>query len=538
MGRFVSLLITIVFAGAGVFLHPSGNAHSADLASSPPATGTSHLPAGGTSPDMRTWHLENRGMSVPESPLSPNVFRLQHEQEKIRAMVGDVIVQSSDLIAPSLSRRGAMLGVRGSGYTAEAFSTQGSSAQAAVHPAPRSGTGLMLMGGRITRTILEDRDLKFSFHYLDGRNTSPYSARGLPDTLPGEGSAYSAGLEGGILGGLMRLSGEYCYSRYDHDTAPGHAAESDSAWKMRLSGSARNLSYAFAYKRLGQDYRTIAAPDMANNLDELAVSSEYLLGPSSLSVNLVQTRINVEGGGIEPLTTNRTGRIGYRLGLTGWPVLFASHTLKTSRSEDRLPDCGSSLDTMTHTAHFGLSYARGMVDLAPSYSFSRFLDRAQPSGSGDSRTHTARLACSIRPGKRLALKPALTYRDYLPEDTDYRVKTYQGSLNSTVQLVSEALTMNARVSYLEKKADEKGTTWVERKACCLLNWNLGKSRKGLLSRSLALAGEFLEIEDSSEKLSTKDYTVSLMASVGLPPEMVQHQSLSSRFPRDIGGPAF
>ncbi|MFY9398560.1 MAG: hypothetical protein WAR22_09385 [Desulfomonilia bacterium] len=536
-------MISVLLAVTGVLLHPSGCACAAGPDLSPPAArdmgaGTGLLPASGTPRDMRTWHLENQGLSVSESSLRPSLFRLQHEQEKIRATVGDVVVQSSDLIAPSLTRRGAMLGLRGSRYTAEAFGTQGTSPAIAGRLPAQSGPGLMLMGGRVTRSILEERDLKFSFHYLGGRNTNPYGARMLSGTLPGEGSAYSAGLEGGILGGLMRFSGEYCYSRYDQDPAQDSPAQSDSAWRMRLAGSARNLSYAFAYKRLGQDYRTIAAPDMANNRDELMLSTEYLLGNSSLSLDLAQSRSNVEDSGLDPLTRVRTGRIGYRLKLAGWPVLSASHTLKTSRSDDMLPESGSALDTLTQTTHLGLSYSRGIIDLSPSYSISWFFDRAQPTGSADKMTHTARLTCSIRPGEWLALKPVLTYRDCMLQGSDLREKTYQGSLDGTLKLASEALTMSARVSYLEKRADERGSVLIERKAGCLLNWNFAKPRQSRASRSLALAGEFMEIKDASDELETRDYTVSLMASLGLPPEIAAHQYRSSAFPRDIAGPVY
>ncbi len=481
--------------------------------------------------DLSAWHLENQGRPVLDSnSFRFQTFMFQHERENIRATVGDVNIRSSELIAPNLSRKGALLGVRKEGYTAEAFTTRAGPVRGFRRGLKQPDADRILMGGRVTRTIFEDRDVRFTFHYLDSRNAGPFAASAASDASYREGTAYSSALEGSIFGNLLRFAGEYCYSRYD-DPSAAEQAMGDRAWRIRLSGATQRFSYALGYKLLGEDFHTIASPYTLNDRDELSVDTQYLLGSSCASLSVLQSRSSVEDD-LLPVTISRTGRIGYKLAPAGWPVLFASQSLSIRRSADEPADPASVVDSTARTTCFSISYKKGAFDLAPSYSISRFMDRARPAGDYDSLTHTARLACGISPGQWLSVRPVFIYRNCLMEESDVRVRTCQGSLTGTVQIVPGVLTVDTMVSYLEKEASDDSTSLVEKKASYQLSWHIEKYLRKMGAQSLAFMGEFMHTDDHAGDLAVRDYTISLVASIGLPADLLEYQSRSSRFPRE------
>jgi hypothetical protein len=494
----------------------------------PEAFGAGAAATNGASRDLSAWHLENRGRPVyNNNSFRFQTFMFQHEQENIRAAVGDVNIQSSELIAPNLSRKGALLGVRKDGYTAEAFTTRAGPVQGFRHGLGQPDASRILMGGRVTRTILEDRDLRFSFHYLDSRNAGPPTSAAASYQ---EGTAYSSSVEGSVFGKLLRFSGEYCYSRYD-DPEDAEQTMGDRAWRIRLSGATERFSYALGYKLLGADFHTIASPYALNDRDQLSVDTQYLLGSSCASFSVLQSRSNLEGD-LTAVTISRTGRIGYRLARAGWPVLFASQSLSNRRSTDEPAGHASVVDSTTRTTYFSISYAQGAFDLMPSYSISRFMDSARPAGDYDSLTRTARLACGISSGQRISFKPVFTYRNYLLKESAVRVETYQGSLTGTVQIVPGVLTVDTVVSYLEEEASDDSTSLVEKKAGYQLSWNIEKYLRRMGAQSLAFMGEFMHTDDHAADSAVRDYTISLVASIGLPADLLDHQSRTSLFPRE------
>ncbi len=481
--------------------------------------------------DLSAWHLENQGRPVLDSnSFRFQTFMFQHEQENIRAAVGDVNIRSSELIAPNLSRKGVLLGVHKEGYTAEAFTTRAGPVQGFRQGFGQPDADRILMGGRVTRTILEDRDLLFTFHYLDSRNAGPFASSASSDATYREGTAYSSALEGSIFGNLLKFAGEYCYSRYDDPTVTERAM-GDRAWRIRLSGATQRFSYALGYTFLGENFHTVASPYALNDRDDLSMDTQYLLGSSCASFSILQSRSGVEDD-ILPVTISRTGRIGYKLARTGWPVLFASQSLSTRRSADEPADPASVVDSAVRTTHFSISYKKGAFDLAPSYSISRFMDRTRPAGDYDSLTHTARIACGIHPGQWLSVNPVFTYRSCLVEESDIRVRTYQGSLTGTVQIVPGVLTVDTMVSYLEKEASDNSTSLVEKKAGYQLSWHIEKYLRSMGAQSLSFMGEFMHTDDHAGDLAVRDYTISLVASIGLPADLLDYQSQSSRFPRE------
>ncbi len=483
--------------------------------------------------DLKAWHLENQGRPLYDNnSFRFSTFRFQHEQESVRAAVGDLSVQSSELIAPSLSRRGALLGFEKTGYSAEAFTMRNSPVSGLGYGFGQPESSQILIGGRITHTILEDRDMRFIFHYLDGRGTDPTVYGIDPETPRREGTAYSTALESRIAGNLLRFYGELCYSRYDEKTEDSSETAADKAWKVKLFGSAKRFSYAVGYKYLGGEFRTVANPDTLNNRDEIFADTQYRMDSSSVTFSVFQARDNVEDTDLAPLAVYRTAKIGYKLGLAGWPVLFVNQSLSTRRSIDEPAGC-AAVDAVTRTTYFGISYEEGIFDLMPSYSITSFTDRTMPAGGGDSLTHTARLSCGITPQKWISLKPVFIYKNYLLKESDVRITTYQGSLDSTVQIIPHTLTINTSLSYLEKKADDGSTGITEKRAGYQLSWNIKQYLRKMGAKSLAFMGEVVDVQDRSEELSTKKYTISLMASIGLPFDQLEYQSQSSRFPREM-----
>lgn len=484
-----------------------------------------------TASDLSAWHLESQRRPV----LDSNSFRfqtymLQHEQENIRATVGDVNIHSSELIAPSLSRKGALLGVRKDGYTAEAFTTRADPMQGFRSGLKQPDADRILMGGRVTRTLFKDRDVRFTFHYLDSRNAGAFSSSATSEASYREGTAYSSALEGSIFGNLLRFAGEYCYSRYD-DPSVTEQTMGDRAWRIGLSGATQRFSYALGYKLLGEDFHTIASPYALNDREELSMDTQYLFDSSCASFSVLQSRTSVEND-LLPVTISRTGKIGYKFAPAGWPVLFVSQSLSTRRSADEHADPASVVDSMARTTYFSISYKKGAFDLAPSYSTSRFMDRARPAGDYDSLTHTVRVACGISPGQWLSVSPVFTYRNCLMEEPDIRVRAYQGSLTGTVQIIPGMLTIDTMVSYMEKEASDDSTSLSEKKAAYRLNWHIEKYLRNMGARSLAFMGEFMHTDDHAGNVAVRDYTISLVASIGLPADLLDYQSLSSRFPRE------
>jgi len=102
-----------------------------------------------------------------------------------------------------------------------------------------------------------------------------------------------------------------------------------------------------------------------------------------------------------------------------------------------------------------------------------------------------------------------------------------------VQIIPHTLTINTSLSYLEKKSDDGSTGITEKRAGYQLSWNIKQYLRKMGAKSLAFMGEVVDVQDRSEELSTKKYTISLMASIGLLFDQLEYQSQSSRFPREM-----
>jgi len=123
----------------------------------------------------------------------------------------------------------------------------------------------------------------------------------------------------------------------------------------------------------------------------------------------------------------------------------------------------------------------------------------------------------------------LTFRNNLSIKSDLRTKTYQGSLTGLVHIIPETLVLDTMISVLEKKCSDSRAGYREKKAGYRISWNIGKHVRKTMSRSLALAGEFMHAHDRLEESRLRDYTVSLAATIGPPSGLIERQSPSSRF---------
>jgi hypothetical protein len=467
-----------------------------------------------TSLDAHVWYSDEEKSDTDETWNLNNLLASLSYDERLFLDMGDVTVESTDLIGKTLNRRGGRLGFDANGTEAQAFMVRSNAVTGFDHVLGGGDENQQIWGGAVAKDLFGGEMLVLRADYLTGKNYNPddYNASTLQ---PGsEGDIFSLSFSSRLIGETLQIEGEYAGSRFDSDISDNHQEEADHAWRARAFGRMDRTDWEAGYRFFGPDFASIANPLGTRNREEINVGGGIRFDESSLRASLLHGRDNVEKDPLLPVIHNTTGMVTYNLTPAERPAVFASasQTLQESFEE---PAGFPEIENTTSALTLGASQAAERWYLSPSYSFIRFDDRSA-FFENDSDTHVLTAAGGIRPTDLASVNPSVTYTHTELKSTGVAIRTWQAALSGVAGFRQNEMNVNATISWLDNQTSD-GTihtdTW---SGIVQLNWSVEKYILGRGKQTLSLRGQYNLNDDRISDGDSEDYIVYLVLSFGMP----------------------
>ncbi len=468
-----------------------------------------------TSVDANVWYIEEDGPGPEGDKFNLNnlLLKLQHDKHQLSA--GDVTVDGTELISPSISRRGGLLELDVADIQADFFALRSNYVTGFKHVLGLNDPEQMLLGGSLEKKIIKDNKLTLKTAYIKGENRNPddYNAGSLE--WGEEGEVYSILVAGQMLDERLNLEGEYSGSRFDDNTSGDEEPQSDNAWLVKVSGRYDRYELAVNYKYLGPNFKSIADPTGAYNQQEYNLDGGLRLNSSDIRLTLLHNRDNVDNDPLLPVIQNSTEILNYNISKFDWLSVFMNYTQSRQNSEKE-PQGFDPIESSTQTIGCGLSVNRTRWDLSPNYTYTYFDDKVSATDD-DSVTHVVGLSGGLRPGDNISVNPSLSYTNMHTKFDDVTVETWQGALGGSIMsLFSNDLDFNTTLSILDNRTDDSLFHTTTYNFIGQLNWHIEKYLLKKGKQTIAIRGQYDKTKDHETNETQKDYAVYVVISFGVP----------------------
>ena len=478
-----------------------------------------------TSLDANVWYNEEDGPGPEGDNLNLNNFLLKLQHDKHQLSAGDVIVDGTELISQSISRRGGLLELDVADIQADFFALRSNYVTGFKHVLGLDDSEQMLLGGSLEKEILKDRKLTLKTTYIKGENRNPddYNAGILGGAA--EGGVYSISVASRMMDERLNLKGEYSGSRFDDDTSVDEDPKSDNAWLVKVSGWYDKYELAAGYKYLGPDFKSIADPTGAYNQQEYNLDGGVRFGSSDVRLTLLHNRDNVDNDPLLPVIKNSTGTINYNISKFDWLSVFMNYTQSWQNSEKE-PQDFDPIENSTQTIGCGLSANRARWDLFPNYNYTYFDDKVSATDN-DSVTHVVGLSSGLRPGENISINQLISYTNMHSKFDDVTTETWQGALGGSITpLFSEDLDFNTTLSILDNRTDDGLVHTTTYDCIGQLNWHIEKYLLKKGKQTIAIRGQYNKTKDHETNETQEDYAIYVVISFGVPKKFFNKDDFS------------
>lgn len=463
-----------------------------------------------TSLTANMFYQEEEGPGPAGDAFNLTNYLLQVEKGKTKFSLGDLNARGTELLSPSIARRGALLAVAGEKTSTEVFALRSNAVTGFDHILGFDDPDQLLAGGTVERVMGADGTWTLKVAALSGKNAVPddYNASTLqPGT---EGQAYSLGVVGRIGKGNISLTGEIAGTNYDKDIAGGEDKETDTAYLARIAGSGGAFTWGGSYRLLGADFRSIANPTGASDREEISVNGGYRTGPSNFTLTLATNHDNVDDDPTRAVIGNNTGSLNYTFSKADLPTVFLNQTLILQESSDE-PVGYTPIENETYTATLGASYARPTWNISPNFILTSFDDQGGVTNN-DSDTTVLTVSGSYRPSPSISLSPSLSMTNLESDAAGTTTETTQGALNAQFKLKGDQLTLHTTLSQLENSVDDGTLDISTFSGTVQLNWKFLSGH----DETFSLRGQYSSTENKVADTEVEDYTIYAVFSFGVP----------------------
>ena len=464
--------------------------------------------------DASVWYSDEEKSETDETWNLNNLLASLSYDDRLFLDMGDVTVESTELIGKTLNRRGGRLGLDANGAEAQAYMVRSNAVTGFDHVFGGGDEDQQIWGGSLAKDLFGGNGLVLRADYMTGKNYDPddYNASTLqPGT---EGDIFSLSFSSRLLGEALQIEGEYAGSRFDSDISDDRGKEADHAWRARAFGRLDRSDWEAGYRLFGSDFASIANPLGTRNREEVHVDGGIRFNESSLRASLLHGRDNVEKDPLLPVIRNTTGMVSYNRTPADRPAVFASASQTLQESFDE-PVGFPGIENTTSVLTVGASQAAERWYLSPSYSFIRFDDRSAVTDS-DSDTHVVAAAGGVRPTDLSSVNPSVTYTHTELKATGVATRTWQAALSAVAGFRKNEMNANATISWLDNQTSD-GTihtdTW---SGIVQLNFSVEKYVLGRGKQTLSLRGQYNLNDDRIADGDSEDYIVYLVLSFGMP----------------------
>lgn len=464
--------------------------------------------------DANAWFFDEEGPEPQDDLFTLNHFLWQAQYGNQQVQIGDVIVDGTELISPSIDRRGGHLALDIQGTRAHAFVLRSNTITGFDQGLGMGKSGQRIYGGSLERNILDDQKLRVKVMHLRGKNqeASDYNAATLEGGSEGEVSSLYVFSQ--PLGNTLGLDAEFCRSRFDPELSDGTPMESDHALRLRAFGVGQAYDWLAGYRSLGPQYQSIADPTAIHDVEEITLDGGFRFSGSEVRLSGIHCTDNVEEAPGIPVIRNKTGMVSYSLQRPDWPTLMLSHTV--SIQDSTLEPVGfAPLENHAHVTSLSLSLDRERWNLTPSYVHTRYDDRISVP-SNDSRSDLYAITGSWRPKDTLSLNPALTYERLFTEINSVTTETLQAVLAGAFSFLSGKMNFNTTLSMLDTQANDDSVHTRTYDVIGQLNVHLERYLQTEGTQTLSVRGHFSRVTDEILDASDSNYSIYCIFSFGFP----------------------
>jgi hypothetical protein len=464
--------------------------------------------------DADAWYFDEEGPEPRGDLFTLNHFLWQAQYGKQQVQVGDVVVDGTELISPSIDRRGGHLALDIAGTRAQAFVLRSNYITGFDQGVGIGKSDQRIYGGAVERDLLDDQKLQVKVMHLRGENreASGYNAATLEGGSKGEVSSLYALSQ--PLGNALGLEAEVCRSHFDPELSDGNQMESDLALLLRAFGVGQAYDWLAGYRYLGPQYQSIADPTAIQDVEEVTLDGGFRFSGSEVRLSGIHSTDNVEEAPGIPVIRNKTGMISYTLQRPDWPILMLNHTVSIQDST-REPVSFASIENHTHVTNLSLSLDRERWNITPSYTHIRYDDRISVP-SNDSRSNLYEVSGAWRPRDNISLNPTLTYERLFTEIDGVTTETLQAVVAGAFSFFSDKMTFNTTLSMLETRANDDSVHTRTYDLVGQLNVNLDRYLQTEENQTFSVRGSFNRVTDEILDASDNDYSVYCIFSFAFP----------------------
>ena len=215
--------------------------------------------------DANVWYHDQQGDNDTADRFNLNNYLLSiifHDQH---LAVGDVSVAGTELISPSIARRGGVLELTYAQIKAQAFLLRSDQVTGFGQAVDFDDPGQRLAGGSVEHIWENVKNIAVKGTAITGKNYNPDGYNTATTASPSSGQIYSLQVSASPLDEKLNLAGEFGVSRFDEDVTDTYGYRHGKAWLARFTGRKGTYDYGGGYKYLGRDFRSIVETSVVNN---------------------------------------------------------------------------------------------------------------------------------------------------------------------------------------------------------------------------------------------------------------------------------
>lgn len=463
--------------------------------------------------DGNAWYVEQEGPQPVDTPWNLNHFLWQLRYGNQYLALGDVQVEGTQLISPQLARRGGVAAFHFLDTDAEVFALRSNTITGFEQGVGFGKSSQRITGGSIKKEILNRGRLTTKLTYMRGKDQLPgdYNASSLEGGT--KGRIYSLLVSSRLLGDMLAFEGEYSGSNFDGDISDDLGRDEDKAYRTVFSGMGESYDWTAGYSYLGPYFQSIANPASYRDQEEVFGDGGIRFNEFDLRMGLYHTRDNVEDKETMPVMLNTSGTLCLTMARLDWPVITFTELINTQNSTNEPTDF-EDIENRTYSSSLGLSWNREKWDFSPTYTFTRFRDKAM--AGNDTRSHVATFNGGIRPADWFSIAPSLTYERLFTEFNGVTQETYQGAIGGIITFLDDLLDLNISGSFTKQRADDNSIKTTVYSGIGQLNCNLERYLLDKGYQTFSIRAQYDRTRDHLSDETADDYTVFAVLSIGIP----------------------
>jgi hypothetical protein len=463
--------------------------------------------------DGNAWYVEQEGPEPVDTPWNLNHFLWQLRYGNQYLALGDVQVEGTQLISPQLSRRGGVAALHFLDTDAEVFAIRSNTITGFEQGVGFGKSSQRITGGSIKKEILNQGRLTAKLTYMRGKNQIPcdYNASSLEGGS--QGRIYSLLMTSRLLGDKLAFEGEYSGSNFDVDISDDQGRDEDKAYRAVFSGFGADYDWKAGYSYLGPYFQSIANPASSRDQEEVFGDGGIRFNEFDLRMSLYHTRDNVEDKEIIPVMLNTNGTLCLTMARLDWPVVTLTQIINAQNSTNEPTDF-EDIENRTYSNSLGLSWNREKWNFSPTYTFTKFKDKAM--AGNDTRSHVAVFNGGLKPADWFSITHSLAYERLYTELNGVIQETYQGAIGGIITFLDDLLDLNISGSFTKQQADDNSIKTTLYSAIGQLNCNLERHLLDKGYQTFSIRAQYDRTRDHLTDEAADDYTIFAILSIGIP----------------------